>query len=146
MQNREFWTPITNLYGSQRSPVVLCMKYRVISTRITCLYRSQPLSVVLSGKTVPFGAEQQVSMGPRHPLSFCACKTAPELQVSVGPRPHQSFCACKTACLASELLGSMGPRPHLWILIAKWRLLVQNYKSLWVPHMTCCFVHVQQRA
>ena len=107
---------------SQRSPVVLCMKYSVISTRITCLYKSQPLSEVYAGKTAPFGPEQQVSMGPRHPLSLCACKTArfaPELQVSVGPRPHLLFCACKTACRASEILVSMGPRSHLWILIAK---------------------------
>ena len=38
MQNSDFWTRITNLYGSQTSPVVLCMQYSVISTRITCLW------------------------------------------------------------------------------------------------------------
>ena len=148
MQNSDFWTRITKLYGSQRSPVVLCMKYSVISTRITCLDRSQPLSVVFGGKRAPFGPEQQVSMGPRHPLSFCACKTArfaPELQVSVGPRPHLSFCACKTTCLASESLVSMGPSPHLWFLHAKQRLLDPNNKSLWVPEITCCFVHEIRR-
>ena len=59
----------------------------------------------------------------------------------MGPRPHLSLCACKTACLALELLVSMGPRPHLWILIAKHRLLAQNYKSLWVPDLTCRFVN-----
>ena len=60
---------------SQRSSVVLCMQYSVISNRITCLYRSQPLTVFFSGKTATFGQEQQVSKGPRHPLSFCAFKT-----------------------------------------------------------------------
>ena len=40
----------------------------------------------------------------------------------------------------------MGPRSHLWILIAKQRLLVQNYKSLWVPDLTCRFMHAKQRA
>ena len=39
----------------------------------------------------------------------------------------------------------MGPRPHLWILIAKQRLLVQNYKSLWVQDLACRFVHVKHR-
>ena len=54
-----------------------------------------------------------------------------------------SFCACTTACLASQLLVSIRPRPHLWILIAKQRLLVQNYKSLWIPDLTCRFVHAK---
>ena len=50
------------------------MQYSVISTRITCLYKAQPLSVVFVGKTAIFGPEQQVSMGPRHPLSFVHAK------------------------------------------------------------------------
>ena len=105
MQNSAFWTRITNLYGSLRSPVVLCMQYSVISNRITCLYRYQPLSVVFAGKTATFGSEQQVSMGTRHPLSFCACKTTG---------------------LAHEILVPMGPSPHLWFLHAKQRLLDQH--------------------
>ena len=62
MQNSDFWTRITNLYGSQTSPVVLCMQYSVISTRNTCLYGSQPKSVVFACKTATFGEELQVSM------------------------------------------------------------------------------------
>ena len=119
MQNRDFWTRITNLYGSQRSPVVLCMQYSVISNRITCLHRCQPLTVVFSFKTATFGQEQQVSMGPRHPLSFCACITE---------------------CLASELLVSIIPSPHLWLLHAKQRILDPNNKSLCVPEITYRFV------
>ena len=87
-------------------------------------------------------------MGARLHLPFCACKTArfpPELQVSVGHRPHLSFYVCKTACLASQLLVSLGPIPHLWFLDAKERLLDQNNKSLWVPEITCRFVHWKQR-
>ena len=62
--------PKANLYGSQTSPVVLCMQYSVISTRNTCLYGSQPLSVVLACKTATFGAELQVSMCPSSHLWF----------------------------------------------------------------------------
>ena len=124
MQNSAFWTRITNLYGSQRSRVVLCMQYTVISNRITCLCRCQPLSVVFTGKTATFGSEQQVFMGTRHPLSFCACKTA---------------------CLAPELLVSIAPSTLLWFLHAKQGLLDQNYKSLWIPDLTCHFVHAKQR-
>ena len=81
------------------------MQYSVISTRITCVYGSQPLSVVFGCKTASFGAELQVSMGPRLDLSFCGCKTA---------------------WLAPALLVSMGPRPHLWFLHAKQQLLDQS--------------------
>ena len=63
----------------------------------------------------------------------------------MGPRHDLFFCVCTTVCLTSELLVSMGPRPHLWTLIAKQRLLVQNYKSLWVPDLTCRLVHAKQR-
>ena len=72
----DFWSSITSLYGTQTSPVALCMQYSVISTRITCLYGSQLFSVVFSFETASFGAEIQVCVGPRHNLSFCACKTA----------------------------------------------------------------------
>ena len=52
---------------------------------------------------------------------------------------------CKTAWLASELLVSMGPSTYLWFVHAKQILLDQNYKSLWVPDLTCHFVQVKQR-
>ena len=101
-----------------------CMQNSVIIIRITCLYGSQHLSVVFGCKTATFWAELQVSMGPRHDLSFCGCKTA---------------------CLASEKLVSMGPSPHVRILDAKQRLLDQNNKSLTVPDKTCRFVHGKQQ-
>ena len=77
-------------------------------------------------------------------LWFCAFKTAtlgPKLHVSMGHRPHLCFSACQTAYLASELLVSLGPSPHVWFLHAKERLLDPNNKSLWVPEITCRFVH-----
>ena len=59
----------------------------------------------------------------------------------MGPRHDLSFCACKTAWLASELLVSMSPISHVWFLDAKQRLLDRNNKSLWVPDITCRCVH-----
>ena len=144
MHNSAFWTRITSLYGSLTSSVVLCMLKSGPSINITRLYGSQHSSVVFGSKITTFGQELQVSKGPRPHLWFCAFKTPrfePELQVSVFPRPHLSFCASKTVCLASELLDSMGPSPHLCFLDAKQRLLDQNNKSLWVPYITCHFVH-----
>ena len=124
MQNSDFYIGITSLYESQTKPVVLCKHYSVISTRNTCLYVSQPLSLDFACKIATFGAE---------------------LQVSKGTRLHLSFCACKTAWLASELLVSMGPSARLWFLQAKQRLLEQNYKSICIPDLTCRFVHTKRR-
>ena len=124
IKNSHFWTKITSLYGSQTSPVVLCMQYRVISTRITSLHWSQTSSVVFACKTATFGPELQVSMGPRH---------------------HLSFCACNTVWLVPEILVSMGPSPHLCFVHTKQWLLGQNYKSLWVPDLTCRFVKEKPR-
>ena len=56
-----------------------------------------------------------------------------------------SFCTCTTSWVASDLLVSIAPRPHLWFLIAKQRRLVQNYKALWAPDLTCRFVLAKQR-
>ena len=149
------------------------MQNSVISTWITCLYVSQPSSVVFAFKTAHFGPELQVSMGPRPHLSFCACKTgsfAPEWLVYMNSSPHLSLCACKTATLGTDLQVCMGPllhlrfwvlitaclaqeqkdyiasRPHLWFSHAKQWLLDQNNKSLCFPDKTCHFVHVQERA
>ena len=61
----------------------------------------------------------------------------------MGPRHDMSFCAWKTAWLAPELLVYMGPSPHLRNLHAKQRLLDPNNKSLWVPDLTCPFVHAK---
>ena len=97
------------------------MQNCVPSIRITSIYVSQTSSVVFGCKTGSFG---------------------PELQVSMGLRPHLSFCACKTV---SEILVSMCRSLHLWFLDAKEGLLDQNYKSLWVPDLTCRFVHAKQR-
>ena len=78
-----------------------------------------------------------------------ACKTAtlgPEIQVPIGPSTHLWFFAFKIAPLAPELQVSTGPSFHLCVLLAKQRLLDQNYKSLLVPDLTSEFVHSKQRA
>ena len=76
----------------------------------------------------------------QHSSVVCACKTRnfePELQVSIGPRPHLSFVHAKTARFAPEILVSMCPSTDLLFLHAKQGILDQNYKSLWVPDLTC---------
>ena len=74
LQNSEFCIRITNLYASQTSPVILCMKNSVISIRITSLYGSQPLSVAFACKPATFGAKLQVYLGPSPHLWFMYAK------------------------------------------------------------------------
>ena len=52
-------------------------------------------------------------------------------------QPSSVLFAFKTAHFGPEYQVSMGPSPHLWFLHAKQRVLAKNYKSLWVPHLTC---------
>ena len=48
MPNSLFWTRITSLYGSQTLPVLLCIQNSLICTRISILYGFQHSSVVMS--------------------------------------------------------------------------------------------------
>ena len=147
MQNSDFRTRITSLYGSQTSPMVLCIQNSDFSIRITSLHGSQPSSVAFAFKTATLVSESLVSMSPRLRLLICECKTClgPEWQVSIGPSLHLWFFAFKTTRFATELLVSMGPSPHLWFLHAKQRPLDQNYKSVWDPDLTYGFLLSKQR-
>ena len=172
MQKRDFWTRKTFLYRSQASPVVLCMQYSVISTRITTLYGFQPSSAVFYIQNCGFRTNIACLYGSQtYPVILClqnivpsisntnlygsqpssvvfTCKTDTsglEKHVSMGPRHHLSFCACNKVWLVPESLVSIGPSPHVWFSHAKQPLLDQNNKSLWAPDITCRFVHAIQR-
>ena len=148
MQNSDFWTRITSLYGSQTSPVVLCMQNSVISTRMTSLYGSQPSSVVfVHAKQRLLDQNYKSLWVPDLICDFLHDKTAtfgPEIACLYGSQNSPVIFALQNTCLASELLVSMGPSPHLWFLHAKQRLLEPNNKSLWVPDITCHSVHAIQ--
>ena len=59
--------------------------------------------------------------------------------------PSSVVFPCKTAHFGPEFQVSMGPSPHLRFLNAKQRVLAQNYKSLWVPDLTCPCVQSKRR-
>ena len=63
----------------------------------------------------------------------------------MGPRHNLSFCACKRAWFELEILVSTGTSLHLWFLHSKHRILVQNYKSLRFPDFTNRFVLAKRR-
>ena len=173
LQNGVISIRITSLYGSQRSSVVFISKTAHYGQEILVSLGPRPYLSFCSCKTAWFAPEWQVCMGSSPHLWFCACKTAtlgPDVQICMGRRshlwfwalikaclvqeqkghigfrPHLWFCARKTVTLGLELQISVGPRPHMWFLHAKQRHQDQNNKSLWVPGMTCHFVHVQERA
>ena len=117
-------TRIKSLHGSQTTPVVSCMQYSMISTRITRFHGFQQASVILGIQNRDFWTRITSLYGSQtSPVVLCmqnrvintritslyrsqpssvvfSCKTATfwsELQVSIGTRPHLSFCACITA-------------------------------------------------
>ena len=63
----------------------------------------------------------------------------------MGPRHHLWFFSFKTAPLAPDLQVFMGHSRHLLFLHAKQLLFDQNYKSQWVPDVTCRFVRAKER-
>ena len=131
MQNSAFRTRLTCLYGSQTSFVVLSTHNSVLSTR---LFLFQPSYVVLCMQNSDSLTRITSLCWSKTPPVVFACKIAssgPEWQVSIGPRHDLSFCSHTIAWLASELPVYMGHRPDLWIMIAKQRLLDQH-KSLYV--------------
>ena len=74
MQNFDFWTRITSLYGSQTWPVILCMYNSVVNIKITSLYGFQPFFFFFSSfKTVTFVPVLHVCMGPSPHVWFCEC-------------------------------------------------------------------------
>ena len=109
----------TSLYEFQTSTVASCIQNSVISIWITSLYGSKPLSLAFAWKPAPFGAELQVSIGPRPHLSLCAWKTAwfsAEPQVHMGSSPHLFFLFffIRNSDFGPDWQVCMGPRPHLW--------------------------------
>ena len=150
------------------------MQNSVISIRITSLYGSKPLSVAFACKPAPFGAELQVSIGPRPHLSFCAWKTAwlsPGRQVHIGSSPHLFFLfffiqnrdfgtrltslywsqpssaefGCKTATFHRNKEVSMSPRPNLSFCALKTMWLAPELHVSMGPSPHLWFLHAKQR-
>ena len=124
MQNGVICIRMTSLYGFQISSVVFSKHNGVLSTRIKRLYFLHPTPEVLCIQNSDFRTRITRFCGSNTRPVVLECKTAtfgPEYQVSMGPRHDLSFCSCTTACLASEKLVSICPTPHLWFLHAKQR-------------------------
>ena len=139
IQNSDFWTRITNLYGSQTSPVVLCRQYSVIST---CFYGSQPLSVVFACITTTFGPEYKSLWVPDLTCRFCMQNSAFWIRKKslYGFQIWLIVLCMYSSVLSNRITSLYGSPPSSVVLIAKQRLLGQNYKSLLVPVVTCRFV------
>ena len=130
---------------------------------------SNPHLWLCAWKTATLGPDFQVCMGHRPHLWFWAQITAclaqewidyidssPDLcvlcmQNSAFRTRITSLCGSQTSpvifCLQTSVpsIVSMGPSPPVWFLDAKQRLLDRINKCLWLPSITCRFVHAKQR-
>ena len=111
-------------------------------TRLTILYGSQHSSVVFARKTATFGPELQVSVCTRPHLSYCASKSAwlaLELLVSMGSSPHLWFMHSKQWLLDPNNKSIWVPDITCRFVHAIQRDLHPNNLSLWVPPLTFGF-------
>ena len=148
MQNSDFKTRLTSLYGSQTSSVGLSTHNSVLSSWIKRLYGFQPSPVVLCMKNSDFRTKIACLYGSKtSPVILCMQNSVPSIRITslYESQPSSVVFGCKTATLGPDLQVSLGPSPHLWFLHAKQRLLDPNSKSLWVPDITCRFVPAIQR-
>ena len=135
---------------SLRFPDITCRfvhaKHRDLQQNDKSIWVPAFICVFFHAKQLVYYQIYKFVRGPNLICGFCmqTATFGPKLHVSMGPRTHLWFSARKTPCLASELLLSMGPSPHLWSLHSKQRPLEPNNKSLWVPYITCRFVHAIQ--
>ena len=117
-------------------------------TRLTRLYGAQTSSIVFAWKPATFGPKLHVSMVPWTHLWFSVCKTpclASELLVSMGPSPHLWFLHSKQRLLESNNKSLWFPDITCRFVHAKQRDLHQNDKSIWVPAFICVFFNAKQR-
>ena len=140
MQNSDFRSRNTSLYGSQPSSVVLCIHNNVIMTRINSLYGSLTSPVVWCMQNIVLSNRNTSLHGSQNsPVILFMQKNVISIRITTlyGSQPLFVVFVHKTASFGSDLQVSMGPSSHLWFLHAKQRLLDQYYKSLWIPDFAC---------
>ena len=145
---QRLWTRITSLYGSQTSPVLLCMQNSVICTKMTSSHGFQPSSVVLCMQNSDFRTRiTSLCRWRDHTCGFCMQNSDFWTRITSvhGSQTSPLIFCMQNSVLSIRITSLHGSRPHLWFLHSKQRLLDPNNKSLWVQDITSRFVHVQQR-
>ena len=151
-QNSAFWTRITSRYGSQTSPVILCMQSSVICTGMTSLYGFQPSSVVLclqnsdlrTRHTSLYGSQtssvvlstynsglsariKRLYWFQPSPVVLCIQNSMPSIRTSLYGAQHSSEgFEGKTRTFRPELQVSMCTTPHLSFCECKTAWLAQE--------------------
>ena len=148
IQNSDIGTRLTSLYGSQTSSVVMSKHNSVLSPRIKRLYGFQPSRVVLCCKSATLAHELLVSVGPSPHLWFLHAKQRLLYE-------HTSLYGFQTSTVASCIHNSVistritsfyGFQPSSVVLYLQNSDLRTKLACLWVPDLTCDFLHAKQRA
>ena len=115
-ENRVLRSRMTFVYCSQPSSVALCIQNSDFSIRISSLYGSQTSPVDLWMQN-SVNRSRMTLVYLSQPQSVVLCTQNNDVSVKInslnGSQPSFVAFSCKTTWLASELLVSMGPRPHL---------------------------------
>ena len=149
MHNSVISTRMTSFYGSQTSPVVLCIQNNVISIRNTSLYGSQASPVDLCMQNSAISSRKTcLHVSQTSPVVLRIQNNMISVRITslYGSQPSFVAFAWKTATSGPELQVSMGPRLHQWFFCSRNSdFSTRMCKSLWVQTLICGFVHSQQR-
>ena len=169
MQNSDFWTQITNLYGSQTSPALVCNQNGVICIGISSLYWFQPSSVVLCLQNSDFRT-RLTSLYGSQTSSVGLCNQIGDIITRItclyGSQPSSGVLCFQHSVLTTRLTSPYGSLPvDLWMQnsVLSTRisslygsqpssvdLCIQNIDfitmTLWVPDLASGFVNAKQRS
>ena len=149
IQNSDFWTGITNLYESQTSPVVLCLKSCVIFTKTTSLYGFQPSSFFFFFiQNSDFGTRLTSLYGSQTSsvvMSTHNSVLSPRIKRLYGFQPSRVVLCMQISDFSTWITSLCWSQPSSVVFACKTATFVRAYKSLWVPDLNCRFVHTKQR-
>ena len=148
MQNSSFWTRISSLYGSQPSSVVFACQIASFGQELQISMRPRPHLPFWALITAYLAQEWIDCIGSNSHLSFSSCKSAwlaPKLLVSMGPSHNLSFLCMQNSMISTCITSLYGSQPSSVVFACKTATFGPEYKSLWVPDLTCRFARAKQR-
>ena len=149
MQNSDFRTRLTSLYGTQSSSVALSTHNSVLTPRIKRLYGFHPSPVVSCMQNCDFRTRITSLCRSIDPTcGFCRENSDfwSGLTSLYGSQNSPVIFYMQNSVPSIRITSLYGSQPSsVFFLHSKQRLLDPNNKSLCVPNITCRFVHAVQR-
>ena len=146
MQNNDFWYRITSLYGSQTWPVIFtCTTAWLASDLLVSMGRCPHLTFLhanlrlLDKHTSLCGI--QIS-----PVSLCKQNSVPSIRITslYGSQTSSAVLCIQKSDFRTWIVCLYVSQQSSVVYACKTATFGREYKSLWVPDLTCRFVQAQR--